>query len=413
VTELEIVLPKWGLTMTEATVVRWLKAPGDTVQKDEPLVEVETEKANAEVEASADGIVATLLHPEGAIVGVGEPLAVLEVEAGAALPTVGASPTPRPAQEPSTSGATAPSTAAQAPAESARSDRRGGRASPVARRIAAELGVELAELEGTGARGLITEADVRTAAAQPRTEASAASLEVIRTETLTGRRKTIGDALSLNLASSPQVTLTRSTGASALSEVKSEHPGAHSVTDLIVAAVAWTLTDHPVVNAHLVGNELRYFDQVNIGLAVDLEGGLVVPVLRDAARLSLAEIHAQRLASIETVRAGTLTPADLMDATFTISNLGAWGVDGFTPIINPPQVGILGVGRLEDRPAVIDSEVTIRPELTLSLTFDHRAMDGRGAAEFLGDLAMLLASRDVFLTKLADAEASAGADPAR
>ncbi|MGI9658558.1 MAG: 2-oxo acid dehydrogenase subunit E2, partial [Gaiellaceae bacterium] len=161
---------------------------------------------------------------------------------------------------------------------------------------------------------------------------------------------------------------------------------------LLITATAATLVNHQALNAHLIDEEVWLFDEVNIGLAVDLEEGLIVPVLRGASRLSLEEIRAERLRLVEGVRSDTIQPAELMDGTFTITNLGAWQIDAFTPIINPPQVAILGVGRMSERPAIIEGELAARTEMVLSLTFDHRALDGRAAAEFLIELAELLAS---------------------
>jgi pyruvate dehydrogenase E2 component (dihydrolipoamide acetyltransferase) len=170
--------------------------------------------------------------------------------------------------------------------------------------------------------------------------------------------------------------------------------GDYSVNDLLIAATAAALQRHPALNAHLVDGEIWTFDDINMGLAVDLEGGLIVPVLRGAGTLGLDGIRNERLRLVEGVRSGTTTPAELMDSTFTITNLGAWNIDAFTPIINPPQVAILGVGRMVDRPAAINGGLVVRPEMVLSVTFDHRALDGRGAAEFLDELCTLLASAE-------------------
>ncbi len=397
----EVLLPKWGLTMTEATVVQWLKSPGDTVEKQEPIVEVETEKANAEVEAPAAGIMGAILHEPGAVVDVGKPLAVLQVEGDAEVATSTADRAPADATraEPvPADGATEPAdrepqvapVAARGPATDGP---RPSRASPVARRVAAELGVELARVQGTGTRGLITEGDVRAAARTKPAETDATGgLQPASKVTLSGRRKAIGETLARNLATSPQVTLTRSADASGLAQIREVADANYSVNDLLIAATAAALVQHPALNAHLIDGELSLFDDVNIGLAVDIEGGLIVPVLRGADRLSLDAIRSERLRLVDGLRKGTTPPAELMDGTFTITNLGAWHVDGFTPIINPPQVAILGVGRIVDRPTIVDGSVVPRPQTVFSLTFDHRALDGRPAAEFLADLCELLAS---------------------
>ena len=390
--EIEVLLPKWGLTMTEATVVEWLKAPGDAVELGEPIVEVETEKANAEVESPAAGVLGRILHEAGAVVEVGEPLAVLGVEGpvkAAPAASEGGSSTPA-------AGPAAPIRRESArPSAPARSEAKPPRASPVARRVAAELGVDLSLLEGTGARGLISEGDVRAAAAAgPAEPQQTADLQPAHKRKLTARRRAIGAALSRNLAQSPQVTLTRAADASGLEQLRRDAGAEHTVNDLLIVATASALASHEALNAHLVDNEIWIFDEVNIGLAVDLDDGLIVPVLEGVGELTLAEIRSERLRLVESVRAGTTEPAELMNGTFTITNLGAWGIDAFTPIINPPQVAILGVGRLVERPAVIDGTLAPRAEMALSVTFDHRALDGKAAAEFLAELCELLASAE-------------------
>jgi len=380
--------------MTEATVVEWLKAPGDVVEKAEPLVEVETEKANAEVEAPAAGILGQILHEAGAVVEVGNPLVMLQVEGDAGDAQPAAAPAAA-APEPPAAAPVAADTNVVSPA--AASPPSGGpkpaRASPVARRIAAELGVDLSLVAATGTRGLISESDVRAAAATTDPQAETSSLPSPQKEPLTGRRKAIGDALSRDLGSSPQVTLTRAADTSGVQELRATSSGAdYSVNDLLIATTAATLAKHPALNAHLVKNEIWRFGEINIGIAVDLEGGLIVPVLRDVGSLSLDQIRSERLRLVDDVRTGSTQPAELMDGTFTISNLGAWGIDAFTPIINPPQVAILGVGRMSERPAIVDGQLAARSEMVFSLTFDHRALDGRAGAEFLAELCEPLAS---------------------
>ncbi|MCY4088171.1 MAG: dihydrolipoamide acetyltransferase family protein [Actinomycetia bacterium] len=398
--DVELVVPKWGLTMTEAMVIAWHKQPGEALHAGEPVVELETEKASADVEAPVPGTLARVLHEAGSTVAVGEVLAVIEAAAEEA-PTVPTGVLQRAQLDPARSPvARTPDSRAAPQAAGPGRPTGSGRASPVARRLARELGIELSALEGTGARGLITERDVRQAAAGAAAPSPLAAdvppdgPRVAARQRLQGRRRAIGQALSAGLAESPQVTLTRTADVTGLVELK-EGSGEHfSVNDFLIAATAATLRDHPQLNAHLVSEELWFFEAVNIGLAVDVEGGLIVPVLRDVQARSLDEIRARRLELVEGVRSGTTAPADLLDATFTITNLGAWGIDAFTPIINPPQVAILGVGRIEERPVAVSRTVGIRSESVLSLTFDHRALDGRPAAEFLADLSEPLGSRD-------------------
>jgi pyruvate dehydrogenase E2 component (dihydrolipoamide acetyltransferase) len=384
---MEIVLPKWGLTMSEATIVRWMCSEGDAVGEGDPLVEVETEKANAEVPAPSSGVIVRIVAEVGAIVPVGELLAVLEAPgepgAGAAMmvgavPGTGDEPTP------------ASTAAAARRGLETQPDERGRRASPLARRLARELGVDLTGIHGTGPKGLVSEADVRAAAHA----APAGLLRPARTEKLAGMRRAIAAAMSRSLAEAAQLTVTREVGMAGALAVREDARDVATLTDVIVAAVARTLRHHPRLNAHLVGDEIRFFDAVNIGLGVALENGLVTPVIRNASSASLAEIAAQRRDLVDRARAGALRQSELEGGTFTITNLGAYGIDAFTPILNPPEVGILGVGAVKPRPAISAGAVVARDACPLSLTFDHRAVDGAPAALFLADLAELLQDPD-------------------
>jgi pyruvate dehydrogenase E2 component (dihydrolipoamide acetyltransferase) len=324
-----VVMPKFGLTMDEGTIKSWLKAEGEAVRRGEPLFEVETEKVLTEVEAPADGVVACILEPVEAVVAVGVTVAVI-AEAG------------------------------EAAGEVAARWRDGMRAE-----------VRAAESAGGG------EGE------------TGAGVEVVR---LTGMRATIAERMARSLREAPQLTLTTAVDVTELVALRRRLEAEFPVTvnDLVLAATVRALVAHPRMNAHLVGDEVRISRRVHLGVAVAVEDGLVVPVIRDAGSLGLRELAARARDLGERARTGSLGVEDVSGGTFTVTNLGALGIDTFTPILNPPQVGILGVGRVAPRPWAVDGTVRVRDVLSLSLTFDHRALDGAPAARFLAEAARLL-----------------------
>lgn len=388
----DVVLPKWGLTMTEATVVRWLCAEGDAVEAGDALVEVETEKANAEVSAPSAGTVVRQVASVGAIVLVGDLLAVLESDKSAGM-----------AEEPPAAAtelhkADAPQNAELSPSIptdplTSIAQQPSGRASPLAKRIARELGVDVTTLRGTGQGGMVTESDVRAAAARPGGTPTG-TFAADRIEKLSGMRKAIAVAMSQSLAQSAQLTLVRETSMEgALAVRESARDLGTTLTDVLLAAVGSTLTRHPLLNAHVLGDEVHFFSKVNIGLAVALENGLVTPVICDVPSLGLRRLTAERRRLVTAARSGALQRRDLEGGTFTVTNLGAYGIDAFTPILNPPEVAILGVGAVRTRPVMSGGGIMPAEQCTLSLTFDHRAFDGAPAALFLAELAALLGDR--------------------
>ncbi len=379
-------MPKCGLTMREGTVVRWVRKEGDAVEEGDPLVEIETEKANMEVVAPSAGVVGRLVAEVGAVIAVGEVLAILEgSDSGVVHTSVPASATPG-----HRDSLVHVSDSNEALGEKEQRDDREGRASPLARRVARELGVDVNKIRGTGPRGLVTEANVRAAAATQGAEVTAGALVPVRTQKLTRMRKAIAAALSRSIAEAAQLTVMREVGIAGASAVREGAPDHATMTDVILGAVARVLTRHPRLNAHLIGDELRFFDTVNIGIAVALDEGLVTPVIRDVSGLSLAQIVRQRRQLVDKARSGTLRQSDIQGGTFTITNLGAYGIDTFTPILNPPEVAILGIGAAKPRPSISGGAAAMRQTCPLSLTFDHRALDGAPAALFLADLADLL-----------------------
>ncbi len=373
-----IILPQWGMGMNEGEVVRWLKTVGDPVAKGEPLVEIESTKVNAEVEATADGTLGRIIVEEGKTVPVGTVLGLLLMagESDSDLPEAEA---PRERRSPSTRRATT-------------ARRTGGKlvVTPRARRLARELNVDLDTIEaGTGPSGRVTEDDVR-AAAEGGGETVEDGMAASRTIPLTGIRGTIAKRMSES-ASAALVTLNTTgdvTEAAAIqrrltrewrrSRVRPQYQ------DLAIAATVRALKDHPLANAHITDKEVRIFDTINLGFALAIPDGLIVPVIRDAETKSPLELAVAVRELARKSKANELRVAELTGSTFSLTNLASYDVENFTPLINPPEVGILGVGRVIEQPAVTKSgDIEVRSIGYFSLTFDHRAWDGAPAAEFL------------------------------
>jgi pyruvate dehydrogenase E2 component (dihydrolipoamide acetyltransferase) len=383
----EVTMPKFGLTMHEGTIQRFFKAAGEHVNAGEPLYEVETEKVLYEVEAPASGTLAATLFDEGATVECGVAIAVI-AEAGedaAALAARYGKSASHPVSQDS------PATSPPANRDAAASDGRRRAASPIARKLAAELGVDLDNVEGTGPGGRITREDVERLAksrltAKPSASASdrlaAPSAERLA---LRGVRKVIAERMYQSLQSSAQITITVEADVTPATEFRAR-PSRNfdfSYTDMMIHAVARALMRHPRMNARLDGAEIAMAANANIGFAVALDEGLIVPVIQRAERKSLQEIAVESRALSEKARFGRLKLEDVSGGTFTITNLGMFGVDAFTPILVPGETGILGVGRIAEKPAVHRGEIARRSMIWLSLTFDHRVVDGAPAAEFL------------------------------
>ena len=388
---IEVAMPKFGLTMHEGTVQRYFKVVGESVTAGDPLYEVETEKVLYEVEAPSAGIVAAWLVEEGATVECGVAVAVL-AEPGEDLAVVsgryadrissnGASMTPeRLASERATRSASV-----STPAGSSRRA-----VSPVARRLAAEMGVDLEAIEGSGPGGRVTKEDVERAAKSPQAERRSAPPTTPapsgRERTpLRGARKTLAERMHQSLRDSAQITITTEADVTAATELRARLKNEFDATytDMLIHAASRALLRHPRVAARLEGAEIVTPAEINVGIAVALSEGLIVPVVRDAARKGLREIAIEAKALGEKARTGHLKLEDVTGGTFTITNLGTYGVDGFTPILNPGETGILGVGRIVEKPAIYRGEIARRAMMTLSLTFDHRVVDGAPAAEFL------------------------------
>ena len=443
----EVVMPKFGLTMVEGTIQKWFKNEGDAINKGDALFEVETEKVLYEVESTAGGTVAKLLYGLEAVVPVGLPVAVI-AEAGEDVAEVAArysdgAPAPQAATSPAGSPTPGTGSAAAAPAAAATNGKRapvtpaarklaaehnidtarltgtgpGGRitredvqqaidagvqapapaagkrapVTPAARKLAAEHNIDTARLTGTGPGGRITREDVQQAidaGAQAPAEAPAEAQSI----PLRGMRKVIAERMHKSLQDTAQLTITTEVDVTQLIERREEVRREFNTTynDFIIQACAHALLRHPRMNASLEGDAIQLHSAIHVGFAVALDEGLIVPVVHDADKKPLKTIAQEARSLAEKARAGELKLEEVSGGTFTVSNLGMAGVDAFTPIINSPQTGILGVGRIVDKPVVYQGEIAKRSMLVLSLTFDHRVIDGAPAGAFLGSVADLL-----------------------
>lgn len=438
---MDVVMPKLGLTMAEATLTLWRKAEGDGVKQGDVLFEFDTEKSSLEFECPAGGVLAQILVPEGQTVPCGTPVATLETvsarhEASETRP-------PAPEDQPLPPAATR--------ADDAR-DRRSPVATPAAKRCARELEVDLSTVAGRGPRGRIHVADVETAASRlaeekrlvpdvsqtitPVAKRVASEMGVDSTQVtgsgpggrvvkedvlqaasrqlqpalppasqtipLSGVRDVIARRMTESAFTAPHVTLFADADVTALveartqlnAELASAAPEGQAIkiayNTLLIAIAARALQRHPRLNACLIDDEIRLYDEVHVALAVDTERGLLVPVVRNADKLDLVSIQRKSDALTQRALAGESLPDDLAGGTFTLTNLGMFEVDGFTPIINQPQAAILGAGHIAPRPAAIDNEIVVRQMMTLSLSFDHRVVDGGPAARFLQQVKRLV-----------------------
>jgi pyruvate dehydrogenase E2 component (dihydrolipoamide acetyltransferase) len=381
----QVVMPKLGLNMTEGTVVQWLKREGDRVERGEPLFVLETDKTTMEAEAQASGVLGRILATAGETVPVATVVAIIVAEGEQIPETLAFAPPIRTARE-----SVAP--AAARPQEEMKPELISEArvlASPVAKRLAREQGVDLSTVPGTGLGGRITQEDVeRVMAAKQARVVEPAGVEVIRVK---GVRAVIAERMMQSVRNTAQVTLHMDADAGSLvayrSRLKAEDEAsggeARSYNAVLISLVARALREHPYMNATAVGHAIQLLDEVNVGLAVDTERGLLVVVVRSADKKSIANITEELSGLSQRAQVGTSMPDDLTGGTFTVTNLGTFGVETFTPIINPPEMGILGIGRIMQKPVVRSGQVIVGQTIGLSLTFDHRWVDGAPAARFL------------------------------
>ena len=421
----EVKLPRLGQGMESGTIVKWLKKVGEPVEKREPLYELDTDKVTQEVEAEADGVLLKIVVDSGEV-EVGKTIAFIGSEGEDVPSGNGAAPAAEAAEaaesdeaaveeqdEAETEGSSAPAmddqrargqeaAAATAAAEQPVVSRGDGRvkASPLARRLAREKGIDIATLSGSGPEGRIVAEDVErgVVAAPPAAPAAARAVpsgEVEEIE-LTSTRKTIARRLT-EAWQAPVFQLTVSVDMTRALELRERLVGRlregetkPTVSDLLTKVSAAALLRHPAVNAHFAGDRILRFPYAHVGMAVAAPNGLVVPVIRDADRKTIQEIAADRAALVGRAREGKLQREDLADGTFTISNLGMFGIEQFVAVLNPPQAAILAVGATEEKPVVREGELVVRPLMSMTITCDHRAVDGADGAEFLRTVKELL-----------------------
>jgi len=357
----KVVMPRLSLTMKEGTVGKWYKKEGEKVEKNEPIVEVLSEKATYDLEAPASGVLRKIMLQEGVTAPVDEVLAIIT----------------------DPDEAFSENDIRKEPVKPIEITERVP-ASPAAKRLARELGVELSLVKGSGLEGRIAEEDVHRYLQERRGEQPKVK-EVIP---LSGYRKASADKVSASFRTAPLSTLFMDVEATKATELHRQ--SSVSYTAIIVDAVAKALPEHPMINSTLAGDQLRLYEDVNVGVATATEHGLVVPVIRNANVKSLQEIDASIKDLAEKAKAGKLTSGDISGGTFTVTNLGMFGVEFFTPIINPPEAAILGVGTLEQKPIVVDGRIEARPVMRLSLSYDHRIVDGAPASDFLRRVKQIL-----------------------
>jgi pyruvate dehydrogenase E2 component (dihydrolipoamide acetyltransferase) len=408
----QIAIPKLGLTMTDCTLVSWAKSNGDAVSKGELLYAIETDKITTDIEADDAGFLRRLAEPD-TLHQVGAVIGALYASRDEAL-----SGRSDPVREPATADNIPIATLRAGPTlqPSGGSGLRRVRSSPLARRIAASAGLDIAMVAGTGFGGSVLRRDVEAALAkqkvQPFSNASAAPAAAAPRPTrqdttsviasrrpLAGMRRAIAQRMTISLQSTAQMTgfgridMTEAVRLRAACIGRETEFGVRiTYTDIVLKAAANILASMPAMNSSIVGDEIVTWAEVNVGVAVALDDGLVVPVIRNADRKSIAEIGAERRDLVQRARAGRLGREDLDGGTFSVSNFGSYGGDFETPILNPPQSALLGIGAITDEPVVRDGEIVIRPMMTVSLTFDHRLIDGAVAGRFRAQLRSALES---------------------
>jgi pyruvate dehydrogenase E2 component (dihydrolipoamide acetyltransferase) len=394
---ISVVMPALEMAQDTGTLVSWRKKEGETVTKGEILLEIETDKAVVEVEALADGVLAGVKAQPGDVIPVGRTIAWI-LGTGESVPA-DAPPSPAalgsaPRSSPTTS---------QAPQTSEnRAATKRIRISPKARRIAQERGVDIERVRGSGADGEILVADILAAessgAIASRSTGATASATAGASpaaQALSSIGRLMAERTTQSWTTVPHFFLTREVEASAMNQrraqllqsIEKSHGVRLSHTDLLISTVAGALEKHPRLNASWNGQAIRFNQEINIGVAMAVEDGVVTGVIRNANKIDLAEIAVQRRDLADRARAGRLRPNDISGATFTISNLGMYHVNAFTAIIVPPQAAILAVGEIADRVLAVDGKPEVRPMITLTLSCDHRVVDGARAAEFIHTLA--------------------------
>ena len=388
-------MPAVEMAQDSGILVRWLKAEGEFVKQGEPVMEIETDKTVFEFEAPGSGTLANVSAKEGDEIPVGQVVAVLLAE-GESAPKEAAASTKSVATPLAESPASADG-AAQAPSQAAQpAVGKMPLASPKARRLAAEAGISLASVRGSGPDGAVLAGDVaqqRGAEAAP--PVAEQEYEIIP---LTGKRRIIAERMQQSAQAAPHISLSLSVDVGELqrlverlsSQVESETGAPLKMTPVLAKVTATALEKHPRLNAHFVDEEIHQYSAIHLGIAVALEDGLIVPVIRDVGGKKLTDIHIEMQDLLSRARSGRLRPEEIKGGTFTISNLGMFGVEQFTSIVNPPEIGILSVGTITDRAVKVNDQIALRPMMQVTVNVDHRAVDGAVAADFLKTLKSLL-----------------------
>ena len=377
----KVILPKLGLTMDEGRVIAWHKKEGDRIAKGEILFEVETDKANMEIESPASGYVRRILLPVDASAPVATVIGLISDTADEPLPSL-SEVVPSAAQATPSVAAATPSVAAMTPP----SDGERVRSSPAARKRAQELGVDIASVRGTGPGGRINIEDVEAAAGGPAAARAAPGGNGVpeKREPLSRMRRAVAEAMTRSVREAPQFSISRDVDMSN-ADRRRKAAGA-SYTDVIVSAAAKALRAHSRLRSRIDGDALVTTERIDVGIAIALDAGLIVPVVRDAETKGLAALKDERERLEAAVRSGHAPGDAFGGAAITVSNLGTLGVDRFTAIVNPPEAAILAVGRVADRVTVVGGAPTVRPIASLTLSVDHRVADGADAARYLADV---------------------------
>lgn len=398
-------MPALEMAQDTGKLVSWRKQDGEKVTKGEILLEVETDKAVVEVEALADGVLAGIKAAPGDVIPVGQTIAWI-LASGESVPTD--EPSARPAAGAAQKSAVMPIDAAKSRQEAPTATNR-VRISPKARRLAQERGIDIALLRGSGADGEILVSDVLAAessatapnAAPSQSPKAAASAKVTpATPALSSVARLMAERTTQSWVTVPHFFVVREVDASELNSVREKLLRSQgnsrqtriSHTDLLISAVARSLEKHPQLNASWTGQTIQHHGEINIGIAMAVQDGVVTGVVRNANKLQVSEIAGQRSGLADRARSGRLKPADISDATFTISNLGMYHVDSFTAIIVPPQAAILAVGAIADRVVAVEGKPDVRPVISMTLSCDHRVVDGARAAEFMETLVTIMQS---------------------
>jgi len=397
---IEVIMPKLGQTMEEGKIVKWLKKEGERVERGEPILEVETDKATLEVEARGSGILRKILHREGEVVPITTVIGYI-AEEGEPLPEESQEAVSKP--KPSSVAERIEERVEETP--KIRPTSKKVKASPLAKRIAEEKGVDLTQITGTGPGGRITKDDVisflsskLTAPAVATTPVPPAPEEEFQVVPVSGMRLAIARKMTYSKTSIPhfyistEVDMTEAVKMrkALIPTVEAKAGVRLSFTHLLIKAVAIALEEFPQLNAVYEEDKIKIMKNINIGIAVGLEDGLIVPVLKGANKMNLAQIASKADDIIARAREKRLREDEFVGGTFTISNLGTFDVDSFIAIINPPETAILAVGRIKEKPAVVDGKITIRNNMNATLSADHRTLDGATAARFLQKIKMLL-----------------------